>query len=272
MAGSREFCSWGSLSWFWPEDRNFRNQPYTWLPDYRGVISPSLFLSHTGWEKVSVTNLLSRSIFLKPPSIKSGLSHIWWKRCVWREKDLACHYRLLALDHRLTEFSLRRPPMISERPSYWITAMPPMVLTLISSSLNPSWIPVTITFSIVSCLSTYNFFSIHTFIYLHRILQFTKILTHTHIYLVAQWQRIHLPMKKMEEMLVQSLGREESLAEQTATPACILAWWIPWTGEPGGPHSMASQRVRHDWSDCAHTQSTHYSSFLQRVYSLSQFL
>lgn len=41
---------------------------------------------------------------------------------MWREQDLAYHYRLLALlNHRLTEFSLRRLPMISERPSYWIT-------------------------------------------------------------------------------------------------------------------------------------------------------
>ena len=66
--------------------------------------------------------------------------------------------------------------------------LPLMVLTLISSSLNPSWIPLIITFSIVLCLSTYKFFAIHMFIYLHRILQFTKILTHTHKYLVAQWQ------------------------------------------------------------------------------------
>ena len=26
---------------------------------------------------------------------------------------------------------------------------------------------------------------------------------------------------------------------------CILAWRIPWTEEPGGLHSMGSQRVRH---------------------------
>ena len=29
----------------------------------------------------------------------------------------------------------------------------------------------------------------------------------------------------------------------------ILAWEIPWTGEPGGLLSMRSQRVRHDWSN-----------------------
>ena len=36
-----------------------------------------------------------------------------------------------------------------------------------------------------------------------------------------------------------------------ATHSRILAWRIPWTGEPGGLQSMGSQRVRHDWSDLA---------------------
>ena len=31
-----------------------------------------------------------------------------------------------------------------------------------------------------------------------------------------------------------------------ATHSRILAWKIPWTEEPGGPQSIASQRVRHD--------------------------
>ena len=38
-----------------------------------------------------------------------------------------------------------------------------------------------------------------------------------------------------------------------ATHSSILAWRIPWTEEPGGLQSIASQRVRHDWSDLAHT-------------------
>ena len=33
----------------------------------------------------------------------------------------------------------------------------------------------------------------------------------------------------------------------------ILAWRIPWIEEPGGLHSVKSQRVRHDWA-CTHTQ------------------
>ena len=29
---------------------------------------------------------------------------------------------------------------------------------------------------------------------------------------------------------------------------------LPWTEKHGGPRSIASQKVRHDWSDFAHTQ------------------
>ena len=36
-----------------------------------------------------------------------------------------------------------------------------------------------------------------------------------------------------------------------ATHSCILAWRIPWTGEPGGLLSMGSHRVSYDLSDFA---------------------
>ena len=39
-----------------------------------------------------------------------------------------------------------------------------------------------------------------------------------------------------------------------ATHSSLLAWRIPWTEEPGGLQSMGSRRVRHNWSDWAHTQ------------------
>ena len=35
-----------------------------------------------------------------------------------------------------------------------------------------------------------------------------------------------------------------------ATHSSIPTWRIPWTEEPGGLQSAASQRVRHDWRDC----------------------
>ena len=40
-------------------------------------------------------------------------------------------------------------------------------------------------------------------------------------------------MQEMPEMQVQSLGREDPLKEETATPSSILAWRIPWAEEPG---------------------------------------
>ena len=37
-----------------------------------------------------------------------------------------------------------------------------------------------------------------------------------------------------QEMLVQSLGREDSMEKEMATCSGTLAWKIPWTEEPGG--------------------------------------
>ena len=36
-----------------------------------------------------------------------------------------------------------------------------------------------------------------------------------------------------------------------ATHSSILAWRIPWTEKPGRLWSVGSQRVGHNWSDCA---------------------
>ena len=38
----------------------------------------------------------------------------------------------------------------------------------------------------------------------------------------------------MQEMRVQSLGREDPLEREMATHSNILAWETPWTEEPGG--------------------------------------
>ena len=43
-----------------------------------------------------------------------------------------------------------------------------------------------------------------------------------------------LAMQKTQEMRVQSLGREDTLEKGMATHSSILAWRIPWIGEPGG--------------------------------------
>ena len=50
----------------------------------------------------------------------------------------------------------------------------------------------------------------------------------------------------MQETWVQSLGEEDPLEKEMATHCRILAWRIPWTQEPGGPHSVGSQGVGHD--------------------------
>ena len=50
----------------------------------------------------------------------------------------------------------------------------------------------------------------------------------------------------MQETWVGSLGREDPLEKEMATPSSILAWRIPWAEEPGGLQSMGLQRVGHN--------------------------
>ena len=50
----------------------------------------------------------------------------------------------------------------------------------------------------------------------------------------------------MQETLVQSLGWEDPQEKEKATHSSILAWEIPWTGEPGGLQSRGLQRVGHN--------------------------
>ena len=38
----------------------------------------------------------------------------------------------------------------------------------------------------------------------------------------------------VQEILVQSLGQEDTLEKRMATHSSILAWRVPWTVEPGG--------------------------------------
>ena len=50
----------------------------------------------------------------------------------------------------------------------------------------------------------------------------------------------------VQETWVRSLGQEDSLEKEMATPSSMLAWRIPWTEEPGGLQSRESQRAGHD--------------------------
>ena len=52
----------------------------------------------------------------------------------------------------------------------------------------------------------------------------------------------------IREMWVQSLGREDPVEVEMATHSSIIAWEIPWSGEPRGLYSVGSQRVEHDWA------------------------
>ena len=48
------------------------------------------------------------------------------------------------------------------------------------------------------------------------------------------------------ETWVRSLVWEDPLEKGMAIHSSILAGEFPWTGKPGGPQSMGSQRVRHN--------------------------
>ena len=61
--------------------------------------------------------------------------------------------------------------------------------------------------------------------------------------MVAQWEEVCLPMKKMQ---VQALGREDPLEKEMAIHSSILAWRIPWTERPSRLQSTGLQRVGHD--------------------------
>ena len=57
----------------------------------------------------------------------------------------------------------------------------------------------------------------------------------------------------MQETQVWSLGWEDPLEEEMATPSSILVLRIPWTEQPGGLQSIGLQTVRYDW---AHTTTS----------------
>ena len=52
----------------------------------------------------------------------------------------------------------------------------------------------------------------------------------------------------MRETWVQSQGQADPLEKEMATHSSTFAWKIPLTEVPGGPQSMGSQRVGHDWA------------------------
>ena len=53
-------------------------------------------------------------------------------------------------------------------------------------------------------------------------------------------------LSTMQETRVRSLGREDPLEKEMATPSSTIAWKIPWMEKPGRLQSMGLQRVGHD--------------------------
>ena len=68
----------------------------------------------------------------------------------------------------------------------------------------------------------------------------------------CQWKRARLPVQKMRETWIQSLGWKDPLEVGMATHSSILAWRIPWTEEPGGLQSTGSQRGGHNTAEQTH--------------------
>ena len=53
----------------------------------------------------------------------------------------------------------------------------------------------------------------------------------------------------MQEIQVQSLGREDPQEEEMVTHSSIQTWEIPWTEEPGGLQFMGLQKSLTWFSD-----------------------
>ena len=69
-------------------------------------------------------------------------------------------------------------------------------------------------------------------------------------------------MQEVQEKPVPSLGQEDPLEKEMAIHSSILAWISPWTVEPLGLQSTASQRVGHDWAHSTHWLNLRSHHFL----------
>ena len=68
-------------------------------------------------------------------------------------------------------------------------------------------------------------------------------------------------VQEMQETQAQSLSWEDPLEEEMATHSSILAWRIPWTGEPGGLQSMGlKEQDKTEWLNM-HTQEIEIKSY-----------
>ena len=74
----------------------------------------------------------------------------------------------------------------------------------------------------------------------------------------------------VQEMQVQSLGREDPLEKEMTTHSSILAWEIPWTEKPGReiPWGHESWTRLSDWA-CTHAPPTSSLSTLTMRWTLA---
>ena len=83
-------------------------------------------------------------------------------------------------------------------------------------------------------------------------------LIHSWASLVAQWQRILLPM---QETQVWSLGQEDTLEKEEATHSSILDWEIQWTESLAGSSPWGHKRVGHNLGTKHHHQQQSIHKF-----------
>ena len=67
-----------------------------------------------------------------------------------------------------------------------------------------------------------------------------------------------MPMQETQEMRVRSLGGEDPQTKGKATQSSILAWKIPWTGEPGRLHTVHGGHKESNMTEEACTSETEY--------------
>ena len=76
----------------------------------------------------------------------------------------------------------------------------------------------------------------------------------------AWWAAVHGVAKSQTRMSDFTFTFHfRALEKEMATHSSVLAWRIPGAVEPGGPPSVGSQRVGHDWSDLAAAAAALYA-------------
>ena len=102
---------------------------------------------------------------------------------------------------------------------------------LVFMLLNSGWLPMLLLY----------FWLIHSCLKL-----LTAVMNCSSLFRASLVAQIVKNLPAVQETWVWSLGWEDPLEKGMAAHSSILAWRISWTEEPGGLHSMASQRVRHN--------------------------